>query len=70
MLPPSHMIMIDLVTVCVEVVRYTLEREFIGLICINPYMVLYLIVNQSNHGICVHLCLKHYNFQRKEINFL
>ena len=43
------MSMVDAVTIGVEILRIDsgcyLEKEFIKLICISPWMILYLIVN-------------------------
>ena len=49
----NHMIsMTNLVANIVETLRiyngYSLEKEFNKLICMNPLMVLYLIINQVN----------------------
>ena len=53
------MSMTDLVAIGVETPRidsgYSLEKEFTELICMNPWIILYQIVNQvdSCHS-CVH----------------
>ena len=53
------MSMVDPIAIGVETLRIdsgcSLEKEFIELICMNPLMVIYLIINQvdSCHG-CVH----------------
>ena len=64
------MSMADLVAIGVETLRIdswcSLEKEFSELICMNPYMVLYLTVNQVDlcHG-CVYV---HLTWDAKDID--
>ena len=58
---PTHMMsMADPIAIGVETLRidsgWSLEKEFIELICMNPWMVLYLIVNQVDS---CHDCVCH-----------